>query len=162
MRSDSQRTVLWFSENCAQIKIFNACLFKGSQEQSFFLQTLLFTAFLVTVLKFLTNALWSTWSLVSSRQEHVKQKKHSWWSVVIFLSFMEWCPSGPLIIHNLVQTRRSKGIETNSSKSKICWKWKNNKLKTNSSKSKIKNNQQRNLWGHLWWSESQSYMFPFN
>ena len=85
-----------------------------------------------------------------------------WWSVVIFLSFMEWCPSGPLIIHNLVQTRRSKGIETNSSKSKICWKWKNNKLKTNSSKSKIKNNQQRNLWGHLWWSESQSYMFPFN
>ena len=36
MRSDSQRTVLWFSENRAQIKIFNACLFKGSQEQSFF------------------------------------------------------------------------------------------------------------------------------
>ena len=28
--------MLWFSENCAQIKIFNACLFKGSQEQSFF------------------------------------------------------------------------------------------------------------------------------
>ena len=34
--------------------IFIACLFKGSQEQSFFLQTLLFTAFLVTVLKILT------------------------------------------------------------------------------------------------------------
>ena len=36
MRSDSQRIVLWFLENRAQIKIFNACLFKGSQEQSFF------------------------------------------------------------------------------------------------------------------------------
>ena len=36
------------------IKIFIACLFKGSQEQSFFLQTLLFMAFLVTVLKILT------------------------------------------------------------------------------------------------------------
>ena len=33
-------------------QIFMACLFKGSQEQSFFLQTLLFTAFLVTALKF--------------------------------------------------------------------------------------------------------------
>ena len=38
-------------------EIFIACLFKGSQEQSFFLQTLLFTAFLVTVLKILTYAL---------------------------------------------------------------------------------------------------------
>ena len=42
------------------IKIFIACLLKGSQEQSFFLQTLLFTAFLVTVLKILTYALVST------------------------------------------------------------------------------------------------------
>ena len=41
-------------------QIFIACLFKGSQEQSFFLQTLLFTAFLVTVLKILTYALVST------------------------------------------------------------------------------------------------------
>ena len=32
-------------------QMFIACLFKGSQEQSFFLQTLLFTAFLVTVLR---------------------------------------------------------------------------------------------------------------
>ena len=65
---------LWFSENRALvlgefdiwIKIFIVCLFKGSQKQSFFLQTLLFTAFLVTVLKMLTYALVSTWSLVSS------------------------------------------------------------------------------------------------
>ena len=46
--------------------MFIACLFKGSQEQSFFLQTLLFTSFLVTVLKNLTYALVSTRSLVSS------------------------------------------------------------------------------------------------
>ena len=42
------------------IKISIAGLLKGSQEQSFFLQTLLFTAFLVTVLKILTYALVST------------------------------------------------------------------------------------------------------
>ena len=48
------------------IKIFIACLFKGSQEQSFFLQTLLFSAFLLMVLKILTYTLASTWSLVSS------------------------------------------------------------------------------------------------
>ena len=41
-------------------QIFIACLFKGSKKQSFFLQTLLFTAFLVTVLKILTYALVST------------------------------------------------------------------------------------------------------
>ena len=41
-------------------QIFIAGLFKGSQKQSFFLQTLLFTAFLVTVLKILTYALVST------------------------------------------------------------------------------------------------------
>ena len=41
-------------------QIFIACLFKGSQEQSFFLLTLLFTAFLVTVLEILTYALVST------------------------------------------------------------------------------------------------------
>ena len=41
-------------------QIFIACLFKGSQEQSFFLQTLLFTAFLVTVLKNVTYAFVST------------------------------------------------------------------------------------------------------
>ena len=40
--------------------IFIAYLFKGGQEHSFFLQTLLFTAFLVTVLKILTYALVST------------------------------------------------------------------------------------------------------
>ena len=72
---------LWFSENRALvlgefdiwIKIFIVCLFKGSQKQSFFLQALLFTAFLVTVLKMLTYTLVSTWSLVSSGYEHVKQ-----------------------------------------------------------------------------------------
>merc|ERR1712012_131041 len=41
-------------------RIFIAYLFKGSQEQSVFLQTPLFTAFLVTVLKNLTYALVST------------------------------------------------------------------------------------------------------
>ena len=41
-------------------QILIACLFKGSQKQSFFLQTLLFTAFLVTVLEILTYALVST------------------------------------------------------------------------------------------------------
>ena len=40
--------------------ILIAYLFKGGQEQSFFLQTLLFTAFLVAVLKILTYALVST------------------------------------------------------------------------------------------------------
>ena len=50
---------------CARIlrernQIFIAYLFKGNEEQSFFLQTLLFTAFLVTVLKNLTYALVST------------------------------------------------------------------------------------------------------
>ena len=54
-----------FQLRCALIlrelnQIFIACLFKGSQEQSVFLQTLLFTAFLVTVLKILTYALVST------------------------------------------------------------------------------------------------------
>ena len=39
---------------------FIAYLFKGGQEQSFFLQTLLFTAFLVTVLKIITYAPVST------------------------------------------------------------------------------------------------------
>ena len=43
-----------------------------------FLKTLLFTAFLVTVLKKLAYALVSTWSLVSSRWEHVKRKMHPW------------------------------------------------------------------------------------
>ena len=78
--------VLWFSENWALvlgefdvlIKIFIASLFKGSQEQSFFLQTLLFMAFLVTILKNLTFALVSTWSLVRSGWEHVKRKMHPW------------------------------------------------------------------------------------
>ena len=55
VRSDSQRTLL-----LRLLEILIACLFKGSQEQSFFLQTLLFMAFLVTVLKILTYALVST------------------------------------------------------------------------------------------------------
>ena len=68
-------------DRCALIlrelnQLFIACLFKGSQEQSFFLQTLLYTAFLVTVLKMLTYALVGTWSLVSSGYEHVKRKMY--------------------------------------------------------------------------------------
>ena len=56
---------LFFNFRCALIprelnQIFIACLFKGSQKQSFFLETLLFMAFLVTVLKILTYALVST------------------------------------------------------------------------------------------------------
>ena len=49
-------------------------------KNSFFFQTLLFTAFLVTVLKILAYALVSTWSLVSSAWEHVKRKMHPCWS----------------------------------------------------------------------------------
>ena len=59
-------------------QIFIACLFKGSQEQSFFLQTLLFTAFVVMVLKISTYTLVSTWSSVSSGYEHVKQLMQPW------------------------------------------------------------------------------------
>ena len=47
----------------------------------FSLKALLFTAFLVTVLKILTYALVSTWSLVSSGYEHVKRKMHPWLTV---------------------------------------------------------------------------------
>ena len=80
--------------------MFIACLFKGSQEQSFFLQTLLFTAFLATVLKNLTYALVSTWSLVRSLWEHVKRKMypcdkygHDDWPYdcsVVFCRLMVW------------------------------------------------------------------------
>ena len=49
---------------------------RGIQKQSFFLQTLLFTAFLVGVLEILAYALVSTWSSVSSGWEHVKRKMH--------------------------------------------------------------------------------------
>ena len=86
--------------------MFIACLFKGSQEQSFFLQTLLFTAFLATVLKILTYAFVSTWSLVSSAWEHVKQKMHPChypspfffkysqiWYLQIDGCFSDWAPS---------------------------------------------------------------------
>ena len=37
------------------LEIFIACLFKGSQEHYFFDQTLLFTAFVVAVLKFFVH-----------------------------------------------------------------------------------------------------------
>ena len=50
----------------------------GSQEQSFFLQTLLFTPFVATVPKIITYALVSTWSWVSSGWEHVTQFMHHW------------------------------------------------------------------------------------
>ena len=93
MRSDSWRTVLRFLDQIKiSIKISMHCLFKGSQEQFFFLQTLLFTAFLATVLKILTYAFVSTWSLVSSAWEHVKRKMHSWYpcaSMSQLLSYLE-------------------------------------------------------------------------
>ena len=55
------------------------CMFvEGSQEQSFFLQTLLFTAFVATVQKIITYALVSTWSWVSSGWEHVTRFMHHW------------------------------------------------------------------------------------
>ena len=48
-------------EHVENIEMFSCFpVTKGSQEQSFFLQTLLFTAFLVTVLEILTYALVST------------------------------------------------------------------------------------------------------
>ena len=73
-----------FQLRCGRIlrelnQIFIAYLFKGGQEQSFFLQKLLFTAFLVTILKILTYALVSTWSLVSSGYEHVPQLMQPCW-----------------------------------------------------------------------------------
>ena len=55
---------LWFSENFIRYSL-HVCL-REVKKQSFFLQTLLFTASLVTVLKILTYALGSTWSSVSS------------------------------------------------------------------------------------------------
>ena len=55
------------------------CMFvEGSQEQSFFLQTLLFTPFVATVQKIITYALVSTWSWVSSGWEHVSRFMHPW------------------------------------------------------------------------------------
>ena len=66
---------LWFSENLIRYSL-HFCL-REVKKKSFFPQTLLFTAFLVTVLKILTYALVSTWSsAVSSGWEHVKRKMH--------------------------------------------------------------------------------------
>ena len=75
----------WFSENRAlvltfldvYIKIFIACVFKGSQEQSFPSDTLTLTTYSISrngSKKF--NTLVSTWSSVSSWWEHVKRKMH--------------------------------------------------------------------------------------
>ena len=65
---------------------FIAYLFKGGQEQFFFLQTPSFTAFLVTVLKILTYALVSTWSSVSSGYEHVPHFMPPWTKTAAQLS----------------------------------------------------------------------------
>ena len=73
------------------IEIYIACLFKVSQEQSFFLQTLLFTEFLVTVVRLLTYPLVSTWSLVSSHWEHIKQKIHPCMEVCNALCRSHYC-----------------------------------------------------------------------
>ena len=51
---------LWFSENLIRYSL-HVCL-REVLKQSFFLQTIFFKAFLVTVLKILTYALVSTWS----------------------------------------------------------------------------------------------------
>ena len=67
---------LWSSENLIRYSLHD-CL-REVKNNLFFVQTLLFTAFLVTVLKILTYALESTWSLGSSRWEDVKWKKHPW------------------------------------------------------------------------------------
>ena len=70
---------LWFSENLIRYSL-HVCL-REVKNNLFFLQILLFTAFLVTVLKNLTYALVSTRSSVSSRWEHVKRKMHLWFQL---------------------------------------------------------------------------------
>ena len=65
---------LWFSENLIRYSL-HICL-REVKNNLFFLQTLLFTAFHVAVLRILTYALVSTWSSVSSGWEHVKRKMH--------------------------------------------------------------------------------------
>ena len=62
---------LWFSENLIRYSL-HVC-WREVKNNLFVLQTLLFTAFLVTVLKILTYALGSTWSLVRSGWEHGPQ-----------------------------------------------------------------------------------------
>ena len=99
-------------------QIFIACLFKGCQEQYFFLQTLLCTAFLVTVIKFLTYALVSTWFSVSSGWEHVKRKMHPWYqnSYVTFNSIANnnmrtfILNSNFLFMHLRQRTKRDKTL----------------------------------------------------
>ena len=85
---------LWFSENLIRYSL-HVCL-REVKNNLFFLQTLLFTAFLVTVLEILTYALVSTWSSVSSGWEHLKQKMHPWergvWSKDIFAVFTKKLP----------------------------------------------------------------------
>ena len=62
------------SEHMENMEVFSC---SPTVKDSFFsLQTLLFTAFLVTVLKILTYALVSTWSSVSPWWEHIKRKMH--------------------------------------------------------------------------------------
>ena len=70
---------LWFSENLIRYSL-HVCL-REVRNNLFFRQTLLFTAFLVTVLKILTFALVSTWSSVSSGYEHVPQLMQPWFYV---------------------------------------------------------------------------------
>ena len=76
------------------------------QDQSFFLQTLFFTAFFVTVLKILTYALVSTWSLVSSGWQHVRRKMHPWvlhgiaWYCIVLHGNAWYC----MVLHALSRT----------------------------------------------------------
>ena len=65
------------------MKIFIACLFKGSQEEPFFLQTL-FTGFLVTVLNILTYThLWAhdTWSAQDESTPNEKCSPVYMWNI---------------------------------------------------------------------------------
>ena len=65
----------WFSENLIRYSL-HVCL--REVKNNFFPSDTPFYGILVTVLKILTYALESTWSLVSSRWEDVKRKKHPW------------------------------------------------------------------------------------
>ena len=65
------------------------CMFvEGKSRTVFFLQTLLFTAFLATVQKIITYALVSTWSLVTSGWEHVKRIMHHWLYHITLISLL--------------------------------------------------------------------------
>ena len=83
---------LWFSENLITYSL-HICL-REVKNNFFSIQTLLFTAFLVTVLKILTYVLVSTWSSVSSGYEHVPQLMQPCTTVSVALDWYELNPWG--------------------------------------------------------------------